>query len=160
MKRMAYLGLALMLASPLAVAVEAVEGVDALLESKEPATPLERAFIKMDANHDGSVSRGELQLKQTALLLDNYDLIDANKDSGLSLQEIQKFMDDLRTKQEEFLKRMQAADKDGDGAWTLKELKSAKKKLPSLEKSFKAIDTNHDKKITSEEIDAFAHAKK
>lgn len=160
MKRMAYLGLALMVASPLAVAVEAVEGVDTLLESKEPATPLERAFIKMDANHDGSVSRGELQLKQTALLLENFSTIDTNNDNGLSLAEIQKFMDDLRAKQEDYLNRLKDADKNGDGAWTLKELKSAKKKLPDLEKNFKTIDSNKDKKISTEEINAFAHARK
>lgn len=156
MKRWSYLGVILMMASPLAIAVESVEGVDAMLENKEPATPLERAFLRTDANHDGVLSRGELQVKQTALLLENFSTIDTNKDNGLSLQEVQKFMDDLRAKQEDFLKRMQAADKDGDGAWTLKELKSAKKKLPSLEKNFKAIDTNKDKKITTEEIDAFA----
>lgn len=157
MKRMAYLCLTLLAASPLALATE---GVDALLENKEPATPLERAFNKMDANHDGSVSRGELQLKQTALLLDNFAKIDTNKDDGLSLQEIQKFTDDLRAKQEEFFKKMKVADKNGDGAWTLKELKAAKAKLPSLEKNFDAIDSNHDKKITAQEIDEFARAAK
>lgn len=157
MKRMVYLGVALMMTSSLAIAEE---GVDALLENKDPATPLERAFNKMDANHDGSVSRGELQLKQTALLLDNYSTIDTNKDNGLSLEEIQKFMDDLRAKQEDYLKRLKDADKNGDGMWTQKELKSAKKKLPDMEKNFKAIDTNHDSKITTEEINAFARAAK
>lgn len=155
MKRWSYLGLTLMMASSFAIAEE---GVDALLENKEPATPLERAFIKTDANHDGVLSRGELQARQTSLLLENFSTIDTNNDNGLSLQEVQKFMDALRAKQEDFLKRMQAADKDGDGAWTLKELKSAKKKLPSLEKNFKAIDTNSDNKITTDEINAFAHA--
>ncbi|HEX5363870.1 MAG TPA: EF-hand domain-containing protein [Gallionella sp.] len=155
MKRMAYLYLTLAMASPLAVAAD---GVDALLENKEPATPIERAFNKLDANHDGVISRGEVQLKQTALLLDNFAKIDENKDDGISLQEFQKFLETLRAKQEEFFNRLKAADKNGDGEWTLKELKSAKAKLPSLEKNFDAIDSNHDKKITAQEIDAFAHA--
>ncbi|OGS83894.1 MAG: hypothetical protein A2061_05080 [Gallionellales bacterium GWA2_59_43] len=152
------LWLALMTASPLAMATEG-----AVTPANEAATPFERDFSKTDTNQDGAISRSEAEQAKAQLLTVNFDKIDANSDGGLGRQEVQGFLQTsiqnaMRAQQEEFLKRMKAADKNKNGRLSKKELSSAKDKLPGLEKSFDAIDGNKDKQITMEEIVAYARA--
>ncbi len=163
MKKMSFrvLYLAMLMASPIAMATDSPVTNEPETPVEKPArvavTPLEKVFSQMDTDLNNEVSRDELKVQaRSALLLDNFSTIDKDHNNGLSLKEIEDYMGDLRKKQQEFLERMKTADKDGDGAWTVKELKSAKGKLASLEKNFKAIDINHDKKITEQEIAAFA----
>ena len=157
MKRI--LWLALMAASPLAMATEGA----VTPQSSEAETPFERDFSKTDTDMNGAISRTEAEGAKAQLLTVNFDKIDANSDGGLSRQEIQGFLQTamqnaMRAQQEEFLKRLKTADKNQNGKLTKKELASAKDKLPGLEKNFDAIDGNHDKSITMEEITAYARA--
>lgn len=152
--------LALLLASPLALAADNTG--DPTL-SAEPS-PFEKRFQQLDTNHDEALSREEVSAQQEQLLTTNFDKIDTNHDKKLDRQEVEKFITNLQrtlqTKREAFIAAMKASDKNGDGAWTKKELKSAKGKLASLEKNFDAIDANGDKQITEEEITAFARSGK
>ncbi|HZW25407.1 MAG TPA: hypothetical protein VFF26_07980 [Gallionella sp.] len=155
MKRIIWL--ALMVASPLAMATEGAPQANAA------ETPFERDFSKADTDMNGAISRAEAEGAKAQLLTANYDKIDANSDGGLDRKEIQTFLqtvvqNSMRAQQEEFLKRLNAADKNKNGKLTKKELASAKDKLPGLEKSFDDIDGNKDKQITMEEIVAYAKA--
>lgn len=155
MKRIIWL--ALMIASPLAMATEGAP------QASEAETPLARDFHKADTDMNGAISRAEAEGAKAQLLIANFDKIDTNSDSGLSMEEIRIFLqtvvqNSMRAQQEEFLKRLNAADKNKDGKLTKKELSSAKDKLPGLEKSFDGIDANKDKQITMEEIVAYAKA--
>ncbi|MFZ3019881.1 MAG: hypothetical protein WA056_15645 [Gallionella sp.] len=157
MKRVIWL--ALMAASPLAMATEGATPP----QTSAAETPFERDFSKTDTDMNGMLSRSEAEHAQAQLLTANFDKIDANSDGGLDRKEIQAFLQTaiqnaMRAQQEEFLKRMKAADKNKNGGLTKKELTSAKDKLPGLEKSFDAIDANKDKQITMEEIVAYARA--
>lgn len=149
--------LALMVASPLAMATEGAP------QTSTAETPFERDFSKADTDMNGAISRSEAETAKAQLLVANYDKIDANSDGGLDRKEIQVFLqaavqNAMRAQQEEFLKRLNAADKNKNGKLTKKELASAKDKLPGLEKSFDGIDANKDKSITMEEIVAYAKA--
>lgn len=157
MKRVIFL--ALMAVSPLAMATEGAAPPPA----GEAATPLERDFRKTDTDQDGAISRSEAEQAKAQLLVTNYDKIDANKNGSLSMQEIGVFLQTalqnaVRAQQQEFQKRLKAADKNKNGKLTKKELASAKDKLPALEKNFDAIDGNKDKQITMEEIIAYTRA--
>lgn len=157
MKRI--LWLALMVSSPLAMATEG----EVTPQSIAAETPFERDFGKADTDMSGAISRAEAEGAKAQLLIVNFDKIDANGDGELDRKEIQTFLQTamqnaMKAQQEEFLKRLKAADKNKNGKLTKKELASAKDKLPGLEKSFDKIDTNRDKSITMEEITAFAKA--
>ena len=152
--------LALMIASPLAMATE---GAATPTTEAAATSPFERDFSKTDTDMSGAISRTEAEQAQARLLTANFDKIDADSDGGLSRQEVQAFLQTamqnaMRAQQEEFNKRLKAADKNKNGKLTKKELASAKDKLPGLEKNFDAIDGNHDKSITMEEITAYARA--
>lgn len=152
--------LALMIASPLAMATE---GAATPANETATASPFERDFSKTDTDMNGAISRSEAEGVKAQLLVANFDKIDSNSDGGLSRQEIQAFLQTamqnaMRAQQEEFNKRLKAADKNKNGKLTKKELAAAKDKLPGLEKSFDAIDANSDKSITMEEIVAYARA--
>ncbi len=152
------LWLLLMLATPMAWAAEGTAAPeDATL------TPFERDFRKTDANHDEKITHDEAEQMKAALLLTNFEKMDANHDGGLDRAELMSFLrtamqNQMRAQQEEFNNRLKAADTNKDGALTKKELKAAKDKLPSLEKYFDAIDADHNKKITGEEILTYARA--
>jgi len=155
MKRMIWL--ALMIASPLAMATEGAP------QASAAETPFERDFSKADTDMNGMLSRSEAEQAKAQLLTANFDKIDANSDGSLDRKEIQTFLQTtiqnaIRAQQEEFNKRLKAADKNKNGKLTKKELSAAKDKLPGLEKSFDAIDANSDKSITMEEIVAYAKA--
>lgn len=149
--------LALMIASPLAMATEGAPPASAA------ESAFDRDFSKTDTDMSDSISRTEAEQAKAQLLTANFDKIDANSDGGLDRKEIQTFLQTvmqnaMRAQQEEFNKRLKAADKNKNGKLTKKELASAKDKLPGLEKSFDEIDGNHDKSITMEEIVAYARA--
>lgn len=153
------LWLALMVASPLAMATEGT----ATPQTTEADTPFERDFGKTDTDMNGALSRSEAEQAKAQLLIANFDKVDANSDGELDRKEIQTFLqasiqNAMRAQQEEFLKRLKTADKNNNGKLTRKELTSAKDKLPGLEKNFDAIDANSDKSITLEEIVAYARA--
>ena len=157
MKRVIWL--ALMVASPLAMATEGT----VTPQASAAETPFERDFSKADTDMNGAISRAEAEGVKAQLLTSNFDKIDANSDGGLDRKEIQTFLQTtiqsaMRAQQEEFNKRLKAADKNKNGKLTKKELSAAKDKLPGLEKSFDAIDANSDKSITMEEIVAYAKA--
>ncbi len=129
--------------------------------SGEQISPFERDFRKADANSDGALSREEAEQAKAQLLVTNFDKIDGDKSASLSRDEIKGFLQSavqnaMRAQQEEFIKRLNKADKNKDGALTQKELKAVE--LPGLSKNFEAIDANKDKKITMQEINEFARA--
>lgn len=152
--------LALMIASPLAMATEGAP------QSSETTTPFERDFSKTDTDMNGSLSRAEAEQAKAQLLIANFDKIDIDKSGALERTEIKSFLEAIQkamqAQQEEHLKefsrRLKAADKNKNGKLTKKELAAAKDKLPSVESNFDAIDANSDKSITMEEILAYAKA--
>ncbi len=158
MKRILWLAL-MTIASPLTMASESQTAP----QSAETETPFERDFSKADTDMNGAISRAEAEGVKAQLLTANFDKIDTSGNGELDRKEIQTFLQTtiqnaMRAQQEEFLKRLKAADKNKNGKLTKKELKAAKDKLPGLEKNFDAIDANRDKSITMEEIAAHARA--
>lgn len=158
MKRILWLAL-MTIASPLAMASESQTAP----QSAGTETPFERDFSKADTDMNGAISRAEAEGVKAQLLTANFDKIDTSGNGELDRKEIQTFLQTtiqnaMRAQQEEFLKRLKAADKNKNGKLTKKELKAAKDKLPGLEKNFDAIDANRDKSITMEEIAAHARA--
>lgn len=156
MKRVIWL--ALMVASPLAMATEGTPQQESGVETK-----LDRDFRMVDANNDGALSREETEQVKAKLLIANFDKIDTDKNNSLDRLEIKSFLQEsfhktMKAQMEEFNKRLKAADKNKNGKLTKKELKNAKDMPPSLESKFDAIDADGDKQITMEEILAFDRA--
>ena len=131
------------------------------------------AFQRMDANHDGGISKEEAGKENDPFLFDNFDAIDNNKDGKLSLQELNAFSEEQANKPEQATQDSKpaqpgqhgqpgrpgplftAADKDHNGTLSRDELKDK----PELYKDFDKIDADHDGKITPQEIDSYSRAR-
>jgi Ca2+-binding EF-hand superfamily protein len=107
----------------------------------------EEAFRRIDANHDGYISREEATKAPAPLLAANFDAIDINKDGKLSPQEAGAFWQMRRRG----IARLMAADKNHDGALSKEEVKD----FPGLAADFDKIDADHNGKITMQEINSY-----
>lgn len=85
-----------------------------------PRAGMSRMVTEMDADHDGKVSRAEIESFLTARATE----IDTDKDGKITVDEIKAFMQKQRDKR--LAERLARMDKDGDGVVTVKEFQDAR----------------------------------
>lgn len=74
----------------------------------------DQIFRSLDMDNSGTLSREEVELK-APVLAENFDRMDANHDGGLSKKEIKDAVSAAEKRRREFAKNLEAADKDKNG---------------------------------------------
>ncbi len=121
-------------------------------------------FERADADGNGSLSRAEAE-KGLPRVARDFDAIDADHNGEVSPEEVRAWMKARRAERSsrreaarsKFDQYFRAADRDGDGALSRDE---ARQGMPRLVSKFERIDTDHDGKITREEIQTYLQAKR
>ncbi|MDD4929289.1 MAG: EF-hand domain-containing protein [Gallionella sp.] len=121
---------------------------------KEQNANFDQMFRAMDTNKSGKISMAEAELKAPALA-ENFDLIDENRDGGLTKKEIRQAFDAAEKRRSEFSRKLQAADKDNNGKLSREEATA----LPKISASFDEIDSNADGQLVIKEIADFVRAR-
>jgi len=146
-----------------------------LAQREEDARRKDEAFRRIDANHDGGISKEEAEKEKDTFLIINFDAIDTDKDGKMSLQELNSFSaapPEKTAQPEQPAQQTQpaqprshaqtvkpgplfiAADKDHNGTLSKDELKDK----PELYQNFDNIDADHDGKVTTNEIVSYVNA--
>ena len=99
----------------------------------------------LDTDHDGKLSAAEIAAAPQTLLT-----LDRNGDGQLMLDELQSRPQNAGASADELVKQMMSFDRNGDGVLTPEELPAR------LQAMFQRGDTNHDGKLTADEIRAMA----
>jgi Ca2+-binding EF-hand superfamily protein len=127
---------------------------------------MQERFRQADKDGDGALSKAEAEAGMPRLAKD-FDAIDANKDGKITQEELRAYGAKRHAQWKErgargghhdpqalklrFAEQFKQADTDGDGALSKAE---AEKAMPRIAKHFDEIDSNHDGKITQDEIKA------
>jgi Ca2+-binding EF-hand superfamily protein len=122
---------------------------------------LSAQFRKADADHNGMLSRAEVQ-RGVPWLAKHFDAIDVNRDGQITPDEIRAWRRRARGQRKargtpKFNDYFARADTDGDGALSRTE---AARSLPRVAEKFDRIDTNGDGKVTREEMQAWLAARR
>jgi len=137
----------------------ALAGATALLtpylaaSAEERGARMEGHFKMADTDNDGSLTREEA--KAMPRVAKNFDAIDADKSSTVTLAEIQAAMKKMaKEAHERGVERFKAADKNGDGTLDREEAKA----IPRVAKNFDAIDADKSGTVTGKEIHEYMKA--
>lgn len=124
---------------------------------KQKSTKVDAQFDQMfnsvDTDQDGKISKHEAELKAPAMA-DLFEQIDTDHDAALSKQEIKIFTAAMLKGREEFMHRLEVADKNKNGKLSKEESKS----IPMLYDNFDAIDNDHDGELVFKEISDYLRA--
>ncbi|MCU0868555.1 MAG: EF-hand domain-containing protein [Burkholderiales bacterium] len=120
---------------------------------------LEAAFKAADKDGDGTLDKSEAAAMKG--VAKHFDMIDADKDGTVSMDEVKAHMADMKGKarggmHEKAKARFAAADKDKDG--TLDKTEAAA--MPHVAKHFDVIDADKDGTVTLDEVHAFMKSHK
>lgn len=116
----------------------------ALLALAGPALARSDGFAKMDADHDGVVTRAEFVAHRAAM----FDRMDQNRDGLVSPADFPRLARFRPEGYRRLTAALQQADANGDGAVSRAELTAAPTTL------FDRADANHDGRIDTTEADA------
>ncbi len=94
-------------------------------------------FDQADADHDGKVTRAEAEAAHKLMMAAMGGRMKGRMEGAMG-------------------ERLRSADKDGDGAISAEEAKA----MPMLAEHFDEVDTNHDGKVTREEMKAAHHQRR
>lgn len=115
---------------------------------------IEADFRVLDVNHDGSITRDEIEKAGSELLLANFDKFDADRNGKLSLAEITAFVLAQRAEIERQRKEVfNQLDTNKDGGLSLEEAEKGDKLLTT---NFDYIDSNKDGKLSLPELNKFS----
>ena len=124
---------------------------------EQKSNSIEEDFRRLDANHDESISKDEIEKIGSPALQLNFDKFDADKDGKLSLQETTAY---VLAQREETARRKNevfgSIDANHDGGISREEAE----KVDDLFfiGNFREIDVSKDGKLSMQELDAFAEA--
>lgn len=116
----------------------------ALLGLASPAWPRGSGLAKMDADHDGVVTRAEFAAHRDAM----FDRLDQNRDGLVSPADFPRLARFRPAGYQRITAALQQADRNGDGAVSRAELAAAPMTL------FDRADSNRDGRIDTMEADA------
>lgn len=113
----------------------------------------EQMFNSVDTDQNGKISKHEAELKAPAMA-DLFGQIDTDHDAALSKQEIKIFTAAMLKSREEFMHRLDVADKNKNGKLS----KEESKVIPKLYDNFDVIDSDHDGNLVFKEISDYLRA--
>ncbi len=115
-------------------------------------------FAQNDRNHDGRISLAEFQDASDEKLAGRFAHLDANKDGQLTQEEMRRAHEQRRGKmmerrhgRGEAMQKMRALDSNKDQALSRAEIGTS---MPRLLEHFDQFDSNHDGKISRDEMHA------
>ena len=126
-----------------AVACAAVAAVPLAAMAQAQPTVSRRVFLDADLNKDGFVDLDEFHKD----VVNGFHALDHNRDGYITVAEIRAIPD--KTRVELVLKMLKAADKDGDGRLSFREVVEARMDF------FDKADSNRDERLSLEEVLAF-----
>ena len=124
-------------AGPGAMFAMADKDADGVVTWAEFETMARGHFDQADGNHDGKVTREEADAAREMMKAAMAGRMKGRMEGAV-------------------VERLRNADKDGDGAISAEEAKA----LPMLAEHFEMVDTNHDGKVTREELKAAHRARR
>ena len=116
-----------------------------VLPAQGPGNQSRVVLQALDTDHDGKISAAEIQAAPRSLTT-----LDRNQDGRLTDDEYQAPPHATGASADELVQQLMAFDKNGDGVLEASEVPARMQNL------FKRGDTNHDGKLTSDEIRAMA----
>jgi hypothetical protein len=130
----------------------------AVLLAAAPAPAQDSRFARADTDRNGTLSRAEVE-HGLPKLAPRFNEIDRNRDGNLSPDELRSWSQTRKPEAAKggFAEHFHRADSDGDGGLTRPE---ADKALPRLGAKFDRIDTNHDGKLTPDELRRYFDAQR
>ena len=126
-----------------AVACAAVAAVPLAAMAQAQPTVSRRVFLDADLNKDGFVDLDEFHKD----VVNGFHALDHNRDGYITVEEIRAIPD--KTRVELVLKMLKAADKDGDGRLSFREVVEARMDF------FDRADSNRDERLSLDEVLVF-----
>lgn len=108
---------------------------------------------QLDLDKDKMIDRAETSKDEKGKIAKDFDIIDANGDEYISLEELEAALSKDGPMQMSPEKLIKVIDENGDG--TLNELEVAAKDNRELSLNFSAIDTNENYELDIDELKAF-----
>lgn len=108
---------------------------------------------QLDLDKDNMIDRAEAAKDERGKIAKDFDVIDANGDEYISLEELEAALSEDGPMQMSPEKLIETIDENGDG--TLNELEVAAKKNRELSLNFNVIDINKDYELDIDELKAF-----
>jgi Ca2+-binding EF-hand superfamily protein len=109
-------------------------------------------FKRLDTNHDGVLTKDELQAKGAQRVAQSFDKLDRDKDGMITQDEMKEARTTrMAAMKEHAEERFKTADKNGDGSLSKEEATAS---MPRLAQRFDSLDQNKDGQLSSDELRA------
>lgn len=107
----------------------------------------------LDSNNDELIDKEEAANDERGKIAKDFDIIDANEDGFIDLEELESALDSSKPRKVSVKKLLKEVDQNEDGL--LNELEVAAKDKRDLMESFSEIDENKDGQLDKDELEAF-----
>jgi len=109
-------------------------------------------FTRLDTNHDGVLTKDELEARGAQRIAKSFDKLDRDKDGMVTQDEMKEARTTRMTAMKEHAEeRFKTADKNGDGSLSKEETTAS---MPRLAQRFDALDQNKDGQLSPDELRA------
>lgn len=109
-------------------------------------------FKRLDTNHDGVLTRDELQSRGAQRIARSFDKLDRDKDGMVTQEEMKEARTTrMAAMKEHAEERFKSADKNGDGTLSKDETTTS---MPRLAQRFDTLDQNKDGQLSPDELRA------
>ncbi|MUU78227.1 EF-hand domain-containing protein [Winogradskyella endarachnes] len=107
----------------------------------------------LDTNNDNLIDKDEASKDERGKIAEDFDIIDANEDGFIDLEELELALDSTKPKKVSVKKLLKEVDQNEDGF--LNELEVAAKDKRDLMESFSIIDENKNGQLDKDELKSF-----